>query len=145
MKELHRQFSDEEFLLRFEALALPEGSISHEAHFRVAWLYLSTWSFDDALYKTIKGFQLFDQKLAGGTKYHATITHAYMYIIFDLYDTGIYASWQDFLAQNTFLLKPVNEVLLKYYTKELLYSDDAKKRFVLPDRMSLPRVKKATP
>jgi len=133
MKEIHLKFTDEEFREKFENFDLPSGTITHEAHFRIAWVYIKDYDFETALEKVNEGIKNYDNKHGDGTKYHATITYAYMKILESRAANQHYDDWQEFIFENEDLLKPVDEVLLKYYNKETLFSDRAKSEFLEPD------------
>jgi len=108
--------------------------LSHEAHFRIAWICLSRYPFDEALKKITDGIQQFDRKYAGGRKYHATITKAYMLLIHHRIEKEDHPNWKAFLENNRDLLKPVGDVLLRYYQAETLFSNRARAEFLTPDR-----------
>jgi hypothetical protein len=138
MTELHRQLSDDAFLRQFEEATLGAEVLSHEAHFRIAWIYLSRLPFDEALDKITDGIQRFDRQYAGGRKYHATITRAYMLLIHHRIQKQDHPTWAAFLHNNRDLLKPVGDVLLRYYQAETLFSDRARTEFLRPDRAPAP-------
>lgn len=134
MGEVHRRFSDKEFLQKFEAAELGAEALSHEAHFRIAWIYLKENRFEAALEKVTDGIQRFDNKYAGGRKYHATITRAYMLLIYQRMKKKEYSSWPSFIEENRDLLRPVGDLLLRYYHPETLFSEEAKKNYLNPDK-----------
>lgn len=138
MMEIHRQLNDNDFLRRFEEASLEAQALSHEAHFRIAWIYLSRLPFEEALEKITDGIQRFDRKYAGGRKYHATITRAYMLLIHHRLRKEKHPNWEAFLENNRDLLKPVGDMLLRYYRAETLFSERAKEEFLAPDRPKEP-------
>lgn len=134
MKEKHHQHSDAEFLQLFEATAIEAEELSHEAHFRIAWIYLTKFKFEAALRKLTDGIQRFDNKYAGGRKYHATITRAYMLLIDRRMKVRSHETWKEFIAENGDLLKPVDHVLLSYYRRDTLFSEEARNNYLEPDK-----------
>lgn len=134
MTEPHRQLSDDDFLRQFEEASMGAEVLSHEAHFRIAWICLSRYPFDRALEKITDGIQRFDRQYAGGRKYHATITRAYMLLIHHRIQKQDHPNWAAFLENNRDLLKPVGDVLLRYYRPETLFSERARTEFMRPDR-----------
>ncbi len=141
MAEIHRQLDDEAFIRQFEGLELPEGSITHEAHFRIAWLYMDRYPLSEATDRIIQGILKFDKAYAGGTKYHATITYAYIHIMADRMKKDKAHNWQEFLRTNPDLLHPVDQILCQYYSPDRLFSDEAKKSFIAPDVEPIPGFK----
>jgi hypothetical protein len=133
MREPHLQYSDEEFRKKFELLELPPEVITHEAHFRIVWVYLKALDFDTSLQKVVEGIKKFDQKFGRGAKYHATISYDYMQIFGKKMEHQPYLDWAEFIFENEDMLKPVKDVLLKYYKEETLFSERAKREFLEPD------------
>jgi hypothetical protein len=71
--------------------------------------------------------------------YHETISWAFVLLIRErmerrLWDTGRYAAWEEFAADNADLLSWKGNILKKYYREESLDSEFARRTFVLPDR-----------
>jgi hypothetical protein len=52
-----------------------------------------------------------------------------------LLQNGHYPTWEEFAAGNPDLLNWKDNVLRKYYSKEVLASDLARTTFLLPDRL----------
>lgn len=73
--------TDEEFLSEFENCAFTRQCWTHQAHFRMAWLYLTRNPFGIATNKIVSGIKRFNASLNNQTDYHETITQAYCRII----------------------------------------------------------------
>jgi hypothetical protein len=68
------------------------------------------------------------------TRYHETITWAYLLLIHErMKGSHKEQSWQEFAESNCDLLNWENSVLKKYYSDKTLSSDFAKQVFVFPD------------
>jgi hypothetical protein len=130
---LKESVSDDIFLEAFERLELYPEVLDHRAHFRIAWLYLQRFDFEEALKKIKFGIIHFDKKFGDGKKFHETITVAYTHILHFRMQTSHAGSWKEFLGENPDLLLPVNECLGKYYSLDTLSSEEAKARFIAPD------------
>lgn len=128
--------TDAEFLAAFEACAIPRADWTHEAHVRMAWLYLSSRPFPDALQRIRTGIQRYNYSL-GGTGYHDTITVAFARLIASRLGGDGYAA---FRAANPDLMDRTLSALKRYYTEGRLKSEDAKAAFVEPDVAPLPAV-----
>jgi hypothetical protein len=133
MTEPHLQLSDEDFRRQFENFDLPPSMITHEGHFRIVWVYLKDFDFETAFQKVNEGIKKYDKMVGDGTKYHATITYAYMMMIKKKMGEKNYVTWDEFVEDNKGLLKPVKEVLLNFYNPETLFSDRAKVEIIEPD------------
>ena len=128
---------NESFLSRFEHCTLPESEWTHLAHVRVAWLFLSHESPDAALRKICDGILRYNTEvLQRPEKYSETVTVAFVHVVLGrMQPAGL---WNDFVAHIDDLLDPTKPVLLNYYSKECLFSDEARKFFFEPDLMELP-------
>ncbi len=68
------------------------------------------------------------------TLYHATIAWAYLLLIHERQQRVVAMDWPAFAAANLDLLSWKPSVLDQLYTPETLWSDFAKRTFVMPDR-----------
>jgi hypothetical protein len=136
--------NDEEFLTGFEACTLTRSEWTHEAHLRMAWLYLTRLPWELALERVRLGIQQLnatfrkDQpQLPDG--YHDTITVAFVRLVVaqlrhnDTFDT--------FRSRNPELFDRTLTALRQYYSKERLSSDAARRNFIEPDVRKLPEFK----
>jgi hypothetical protein len=146
--------NDDEFLAGFEACTLARPEWTHEAHVRMAWLYLTRYPLSEALERVRSGIrQLNDTfskaepvqeqsrfpcgqrpKQSGG--YHDTITVAFVRLIAArLRDDDTFLAFRD---RNPDLFDRTLTALLRHYTKKRLHSAKAKRTFIEPDLEKLP-------
>lgn len=72
------------------------------------------------------------------TQYHETITHAWILAVEHVMrQSGPTASSEEFINSNPKLLN--SKIMLTHYTRELLFSETARARFVEPDLEPIPR------
>lgn len=130
--------TDDEFLAAFEACTLARADWTHEAHVRTAWLYLIRRPFADALRLVREGIPRLNRaRGADPDAYHDTITVAFVRVIAArLGDPG--ESFPAFRGRNPDLLAKHFPALLRHYSEGRLYSADARRGFVEPDRDPLP-------
>lgn len=121
---------DRDFVQAFETCTLPSEQFPHRAHVRLAWLYLRDYSLLDALTRFVEGLKRYAASLGAGSKYHETVTWAYMFLIHDRMARAPFETFEDFAAANPDLF---NGVLEKYYSKETLSSDLARRTFLMPE------------
>lgn len=146
--------SDEEFLAGFEACSLTRPEWTHEAHVRMAWLYLTRLSLAESLervrsgirqlnatFQKAKSSQVLPQyRCWSGPKqqdgYHDTITVAFVRLIASrLRDDDTFLAFRD---RNSDLFDHKLTALFRHYTKERLYSPEARQTFIEPDLEKLP-------
>lgn len=136
--------TDEEFLRCFEDCSLPLEQWGHRAHVKVAFLYLSEHSFDEAAKRILNGIKAFNQvknPREGPTAgYNETTTIAFailvattMSVYGDLFSTPDADSFCD--AHPQLLSK---HILRLFYSPERRGDPDAKFRFLEPDLAPLP-------
>jgi hypothetical protein len=122
-----------ELLDRFVDTTLPADQFHHEQHVNVAWLFVRQHGMPEALREFSAAIRRFaDAKGATGL-YHETITWAFLLLIAERQAACGAASWEEFSARNADLLVWKPSVLSRYYSKELLASDFARRTFVMPD------------
>src|SRR5262245_47148463 len=128
--------TDDEFLTAFESCRFTRPEWTHEAHVRMAWLYLTRLPFDAALDRVRRGIQKLNGKIGSPDGYHETITVAFVRVIAARLRPG--DGYPAFRARNPDLLDRTLPALLRHYTKDRLWSPEARKGFIEPDVKELP-------
>lgn len=128
--------SDTEFIEQFENCALPAATFHHRDHVRLAWLYLNRLPLLDAIARFSEGLKRFAMANGKPDRYHETVTWAFLLLIHERMMQSVAGlSWADFAAANADLLDWRENILKRYYHEKTLESEQAKKVFLLPDRM----------
>ena len=118
---------------RFVDTTLPADQFHHQQHVQVAWLFVQKHGMPAALGEFSAAIKRFaDAKGATGL-YHETITWAFLLIIAERQARTAAATWDAFEAANADLLVWKPSILERYYSKELLASDLARRTFLMPD------------
>lgn len=122
--------TDDELVNAFEAGTLQE--FTHESHVRAAWYYLRR----DPILVALQRFRAALQRFAAGkgqaSRYHETITVAFMLLIADRLGRARELSWNDFAARNPDLLRRHPSALSEFYPDDVIASEEARRGFVLP-------------
>jgi hypothetical protein len=132
---------DDALLAAFEDCTLPEQQWTHQAHVRVAYLYLRSHPFEEALARMRTNIQRFNAArkvpVDPHRGYHETLTVAWLTVVAaTMRHHGVGADSLDFCRQQPHLL---NRFLLRlYYTRRTIMSPEAKRTFVAPDIAPLP-------
>ncbi len=122
-----------ELLDRFVDTTLPADQFHHQQHVQVAWLFVRNHGMPAALAEFPAAIRRFaDAKGATGL-YHETITWAFLLLIADRQARTPVDTWEEFAAANPDLLTWKPSILNRYYSKELLASDLARRTFLMPD------------
>lgn len=128
--------SEARFLDAFEDGSLPEENFDHKAHVYAAWCALRRYGDPAGRERFVAALRRFVDIHGAQSKYHDTITRAFLQIIADRSrDT---AGWQTFRRSHAALVGHGMEELLKHYSRDLLFSDEARTGFVDPDLHPLP-------
>lgn len=118
---------------RFEAADIEPDLFDHEAHVYVGWLYVTKYELAEAISRFDNGLRRLTARLGVPDKYHATITWLFLLLIAELSTKN--ESWRAFRARNEELISDSKSTLRRYYSDALIFSDRARKHFVLPDRL----------
>ena len=125
-----------DLVTRFEDCTLPPAEFHHADHVRVVWEYLRAEPLlVDALHRFATNLRRFATHHGKPRLYHETITWAYLALIHERMLHDPQADWRTFAETNSDLLTWKPSVLDRYYTPERLFSDAARRSFVLPDRV----------
>lgn len=120
---------------RFVDTTLPADQFHHQQHVEVAWLFIRQYGMPAALGEFTAAIRRFaDAKGATGL-YHETITWAFLLLIAERQATCTAATWPQFAGANPDLLVWKPSILSRYYSRQLLTSDLAKRVFLFPDRL----------
>lgn len=130
--------TDEDLVQAFERGEEPDGGFHHAEHVRVAWYYLQVHPLPEALVRFTRALRAFAAAQGKPNLYHETITVAFMLIIAErTAEADAAMNWDEFAARNVDLLVWKPSVLERYYRSETLWSDRARRSFVMPDRLAL--------
>lgn len=131
---------DREFIRKLEAFEIEPDDFDHRSHIRMAYTYLCD---DDTEATCLRVRQalcglLSHNGIEPSVKYHETMTKAWALTVRHFMDgTPSTTSADEFINANPELLD--SGILKAHYSKELLFSDVARDRFVEPDLAPIPR------
>jgi hypothetical protein len=124
-----------------EQCRIGADSFNHEAHVYLAWLYLDRYSVAEAIERFTAALKRLTLKLGAPGKYHSTITWFFMLLIAERCSAESGRSgqldldWTNFKQNNDDLLRRDDNVLHRYYNTATLATDEARRTFVLPDKL----------
>ena len=138
--------NDTELLQKFEDCTLPFDQWTHRAHVRVAYCYLSSHPFAEALDRVRTGIKKYNaaNRVPEGpmSGYNETTTVAFVRIIDAVrqaYASAMpTADSEEFCEKHPQLLH--RQVLRLFYSLERWMHPDAKTQFVEPDLAALPKL-----
>jgi len=132
---------DRAFRAGFEACRCAPAAFDHRAHIRLAYTYLAEDDADTAQVRMRTALLAFLRHHGiSVTKYHETLTRAWILAVRHFMQITPAATSADaFLAANPVMLD--SKIMLTHYSAQVLFSDDARGRFVEPDLQPIPRHK----
>jgi hypothetical protein len=129
---------------RFERLELDPGSFRHRDHVAAAYAMLRKYPFLEALSRYASTIRTMATNAGAATKFHVTITVAFMALIAERMESSPHRDFDDFSREHPDLF--ASDILERFYPPDQLQSQLARKIFVMPDMESsyageLPRAK----
>ena len=119
-----------------EAGRIDADTFDHQNHVYLAWLYLEAYPVTEAIERFSAALKRLTLKLGVPGKYHETITWFYMLIIASRRSQHVAATWPEFCSKNADIVTKENNVLSRYYSKQTLASEQARRNFIMPDRIA---------
>jgi hypothetical protein len=128
---------DDALIAAFEGPGFAPGSFHHCHHVRLAWAYLERRPLLEVRERFTAGLRRLAAAAGKPELYHETVTWAYVLLVHQRRLSGA-RDWAGFAAGNADLLAWRPSVLEeRYYRRETLWSDRARRVFVWPDRERL--------
>lgn len=133
LSEADRTFRDDFTLGR-----VTPAQFDHRAHVRLAYILLADAGIDAAADRMRAELLAFIARNGvDPAKYHETITRAWILAVRHFMDRTLSSgSADEFIDANPILLD--RKIMLTHYSAELLFSPDARTRFVEPDLQRIP-------
>ena len=127
--------TDQEFARAFERGDVLPADFDHRAHVRVAWVYVREGPTLEAAIDRMRGaIQRFAAAANAAQKYHETITVLWMRLLAEASARTPQPCELDELLVRSPELADKN-LPLKYYTRDRLFSDEARTRWVEPESL----------
>lgn len=131
--EKHFELNDTEFALQFENCSLNPELFTHEAHLRLAWIYIQKYDTENAIEIIRKQIQQYANSLGASQKYHETITVASIKAVNFFIKKTESKTFDSFINENQQLKTNFKQLLATHYTTDIFNSEAAKKHFLEPE------------
>jgi hypothetical protein len=130
---------DRRFRAEFEACTVAPEQFNHRAHIRLAYVYLVDHGPETALTLFRAALLAFIEHYGiDVTKYHETITRAWILAVRHFMETTAPAPSADAFIEGSPVLLDTN-IMTTHYSTDLLFSPEARQQFVEPDLDPIPR------
>ena len=131
--------NDLTFKHQVESCAFPVADFDHPAHIRLAYVYLSDNTTDQAVIRvrdTLTGLLRY-VGIDPAEKYHETLTEAWVLAVHHFMNkTDSATSADEFIEKNPMLLD--TRIMMTHYSAEVLFSDEARQAFIQPNLDPIP-------
>ena len=134
--EQHYTLSNEDFLAQFENCTLNPEIFSHEAHLRLAWLYLLKYNEAEACHKTVLHLKAYVKKLGFEEKFNYTLTVASVKAVHHFMKRSQSVSFADFIQEFPKLKYDFKALLATHYSIDIFNNSKAKNHWLEPDLSS---------
>jgi len=131
--EPHNNFSDEAFILKFADCSLDPKLFSHEAHLRLAWIYIKNDGVEAAIEKISSQIKKFAEHHGAYNKYNLTVTVAAIRTVYHYYINSDCKTFIAFIRAYPQLKYTFKELLDSHYSMDIFSSEQARKKFIYPD------------
>lgn len=128
--------ADRSFLRALETCQIPNTRFGHREHLRAAWIYIQCDGFANALPNLERTIRRFASHHGHEQKFHYTLTAAWTTCVAAHMAGHRQSSFEAFIQENSALLD--TRLLLRFYSRERLFSDVARSRFIPADLRTLP-------
>lgn len=129
--------ADQAFRAAFETCAISPDGFNHEAHLRLAYVYLVEYGSDGAHQRMREALLAFlAHYRIPATKFHETLTRAWVLAVSHFMSKSASASFSEFGAQSQPLFD--SKAMLTHYSAETLFSPEARVSYVEPDLEAIP-------
>jgi flavin reductase (DIM6/NTAB) family NADH-FMN oxidoreductase RutF len=127
---------DDDFIATFERGGFRGDDFPHEAHLRMAWLYVTRLGPEAAIDRAAEGIRRLAKANGRENLYHDTVTRAWVYLVAEAIANSPSASFKEFLGRNPQLLG--KGLLLEHYSPDVLASSQARATWMAPDLTPIP-------
>ncbi len=133
LMEEHYKLSDQEFKRSFETCTMPAAVFNHEAHLRLAWVYLGEYGIEKAENLVQEQLKKYVASLGAEDKYHTTLTVASIKVIHHFMSRSKSDNFKGFIAQFPQLKTGFRELIGSHYGFDIYSSKKARLEYLEPD------------
>lgn len=128
--------TDQELMKAFADGSLTADAFGHRQHVRLAWLHVTRLPLLEAIRRQTTGLRRLTERFGAPSRYHETITVAYVLLVHERAWRSRCASFEEFIEANPDLLDRGADLLGRHYDRDVLRTPAARGSFVPPNRPS---------
>jgi len=129
--------TDRDFRNAFETFEMAPAAFGHEAHVRLAYVYLAENDVESAVERMRQALLAFlEHNKVPRSKFHETLTRSWILAVRHFMNKSSSVSASNFIAQHPELLD--SKIMLTHYSANVLFSAEAREGYVAPDLDPIP-------
>lgn len=129
----HYNLNDLEFTDQFQKATLDSKLFTHEAHLRLAWIYINNKGVDIAIEEINKQLVNYVASLNASEKYNKTVTTAAIKAVYHFWLKTESKTFRAFIKEFPRLKNNFKELLASHYGIDIFNSEIAKSTFLEPN------------
>ena len=129
----HGHLTDQDFLKSLDDCSLDPSLFNHEAHLRLAWLYINERGVESAELKVSDTIQKYVAHLGANDKYHHTLTIAAVKTVYHFYQKYQGENFFDFIDEFPRVANEFKSLIDAHYSPAHIFSSEAKSHYLEPD------------
>jgi len=129
----HWDLSDQAFSQQFSDCTLDPFLFTHQAHIRLAWIYITQYGIDVASQRLCAEIARFDKVHGDGTKFNMTVTIAAARAVDHFMRKSNSSDFADFSAEFPRLLTNFKDLIGQHYGWNIFADSRAKISYLEPD------------
>ncbi|MAN27680.1 MULTISPECIES: hypothetical protein [Mesonia] len=131
--EKHFELSDSEFKQQFINCELNPEIFTHEAHLRLAWIYIKKYGIEQAETNIPRQLREYVKSVGAENKYNTTLTLAAIKAVYHFILKSDANSFREFIIEFPRLKNNFRELMACHYGVDIYNSQKAKMKFLEPD------------
>lgn len=129
----HTDYTDTQFEQAFQSCIFPPALFNHEAHLRLAWLYLNHYGETEAIERISTQLRAYVMALGASDKFNQTLTVAAIKATQHFRGRSKATQFSESLAEWPRLLTDFRALMAAHYSFDVFESTVAKQRYLEPD------------
>lgn len=133
---MNSHISNLEFLQSFKTGELQPSDFNHEAHLRLAYLYIQEKGIEKAIREICQDLKNYTKFAGAEDKYHHTLTIAAIKTVNHFMGKSKAENFSEFIIEFPRLKMHFKELIAQHYSFDIFTNEKAKKEFVEPDLLN---------
>ena len=131
--EAHNLLSDTAFEKQFREGTLDPALFTHEAHLRLAWLYINQYGVENTLLKICAEIKQFAVRHGAVDKFNQTLTEAAVKAVYHFMLKSKAKGFREFVTEFPRLKYQFKDLMAAHYSFDIYTNPIAKRQFLSPD------------